>query len=263
MTEILHELAAALYLGSAAAGGWSVWKGTGAHWVPRLLALGALVHAIGFVSLHREQPPIPLESFPAALSLMGWLIAVAYLLSMRFARIQAVAAWVGLAAGLFTTIAWFELLVGPQTVRSVAGSGAWSHAHVLLSALGFSFLALASLAGLGYLAKERALKHKRGVGESLPSLESLDRMEHFTLALGFPLLTLGVATGFVWGIDQGLSPWSWHSNLLLFAWAVYLLPVGLRVVRQQHGEKPARSVVLGFLLLASSYIGIRLIGGAA
>ena len=261
MTELLHEIAAALYLGAAAAGGWSVLKGRVARWVPHLLVLGALVHAMGFVVLHRDEPPIPLESFPAALSLMGWLIAVAYLLSMRFARIQAVGSWVGLVAGLFTGVAWLELLVGPQTVTSVAGSGTWSHAHVLLSALGFSFLALASVAGLAYLAKERALKAKSGVGQSLPSLESLDRMEHFTLALGFPLLTLGVATGFVWGIDRGLSPWTWHSYWLLAAWAVYLLPIGLRVVGHQHGEKPARSVVLGFAVLAFSYIGIRLIGG--
>ena len=49
----------------------------------------------------------------------------------------------------------------------------------------------------------------------------------------------------------------------LVAWCVYLRPVGLRVVGGQHGDRPARSVVLGFAVLAFSYIGIRLLGGGA
>ena len=76
-------------------------------------------------------------------------------------------------------------------------------------------------------------------------------------------VTLGVATGFVWGLDRGLTPWNAHSYWLLLAWAVYLVPVGLRVVRHQHGERPARGVVVGFVILAFSYIGVRLLRVAA
>jgi ABC-type uncharacterized transport system permease subunit len=265
MTEWLHELAALLYLVAAIVGGIHMvrGRGPGAAAVPWLLAFGATVHAGGFVVLHREVPPIPMESFPAALSLIGLLIAIGYLLSLRSASIRGVGPWVAFAAALFTGVASIDLLVGPQVVRSQAGSGTWSHAHVLLSTLGFSFLALASVAGLGYLAKERSLKQKARSRLHLPSLESLDRMEHFTLVLGFPLLTLGVVTGFVWGLDQHVSPWTAHTYWLLAAWALYLVPVGLRVVRHQRGERPARGVVLGFAVLAFSYIGIRLLGGAA
>jgi len=261
MTELLHELAALLY-GCGAILGWRApargFRAIGLH---LLIGAGALVQAAAFVVLHREEPPIPLESFPAALSLIGWLIAVSYLMSLRVASIRAVGPWVGIVAALFTGVAWIELLVGPNLVVDAAGSGAWSHSHVLLSAMGFSFLALSSVAGVAYLAKERSLKHKSVSRGALPSLESLDRMEHFTLAVGFPLLTLGVATGFVWGIDRGLSPWNAHTFWLLLAWVVYLVPVGLRVVRQQQGERPARGVVVGFVVLAFSYIGVRLIGG--
>ena len=263
MTETLHELAALLYLAASITGWRSPTYSRRSRALLFLLAGGVLVHAGGFVVLHREQPPIPLESFPAALSLIGWLIAAGYLLSLRFAAIRGVGAWVALVAALFTGIAFVDLLVGPPAVSDRAGSGAWSHAHVLLSAAGFSFLALASLAGVAYLAKERALKHRTPWLPALPSLESLDRTEHLTLAVGFPLLTLGVITGFVWGLDSALSPWTPHSFWLLLAWTVYLLPVGLRVLRRQHGERPARSVVLGFLVLAFSYLGVRLWAGGA
>ncbi len=263
MTESSHELAALCYAAGALLGWRSARTGGRARAVPWLLAVGALAHALGFVTLHMEDPPTPLESFPAALSLIGWLIAVSYLLSLRFAEVRGVATWVGLAAAVFTGLASLELIAGRRSVTDLAGSGAWSHAHVLLSAFGFSFLALASLAGLAYLAKERALTHKTASGLALPSLESLDRLEHFALSIGFPLLTLGVATGFAWGLQRGLSPWTWHTYWLLGAWAIYLRPIGLRVVRHQHGEKPARSVVFGFVVLAFSYVGIRLLGGVA
>lgn len=263
MTEALHELAAAAYSLAAVLSWPRVARGRLRVAVPALLGLGALVHAVGFVALHREVPPIPMESFPAALSLIGWLIAVSFLLSMRAARVRGVAGWVAIASAVFTGLAWIDLLVGPVRVIDRAGSGAWSHAHVLLSAFGFSFLALAGLAGIAYLMKERALKHKSAGRFGLPSLESLDRMEHFTLAVGFPLLTLGVATGFIWGLDRGLSPWTAHTFWLLAAWLVYLVPVVRRMLRHQHGERPSRSVVLGFVVLAFGYVGVRLIGGGA
>lgn len=263
MTGLLHELAAVCYAGSALLGWRALATGRRVASAPWVLALGVLIHGAGFAVLHGEDPPIPLESFPAALSLIGWLIAAAYLCSMRFADVRGVGLWVAAAAAVFTGIAWVDLLVGPTAVRDSAGSGAWSHAHVLVSALGFSLLALASVAGLAYLVKERALKHKSRARLGLPSLESLDRMEHFTLAAGFPLLTLGVATGFAWGMQHGVEPWTAHTFFLLLAWLVYLLPMGLRVVRRQHGERPARSVVLGFGVLAFAYLGVRLLGGGA
>jgi ABC-type transport system involved in cytochrome c biogenesis permease subunit len=260
MTELSHEIAALLYLLAALLGWRAVATGAPVRSVLWFLGAGVLVHAAGVVVLHREDPPIPLASFPAALSLIGWLIAVSYLLSLRFARIRGISGWVSLAAAFFTVIAWGGLFVGSNK-GSGASSGAWSHAHVLLSAASFSFLALASVAGVAYLAKKRALEHKSGERFGLPSLESLDRMEHFTLAVGFPLLTLVVATGFVWSIDEALPLWSPHTLWMLVAWVLYLTPMLLRVVRLRRGAGPARSVVLAFLVLAFSYIGVRLLGG--
>ena len=257
MTTLAHLLATLCYATALLMGAF--WRGRSSAPVPALLIAGVVVHASGFVVLHAEPQPVPLDSFAAALSLIGWLTPVSYLLSLRFARVREVAPWVAGLAALLTASAAGGLAFGrPPTPSGPLGT--WSHAHVLLSTLGFSMLALASLAGLAYLAKERALKSKRATRFGLPSLESLDRMEHLTLSLGFPLLTLGVLTGFVWAVSQGLSPWTQHSTPLVAAWLVYLLPIGVRVVSRQHGEWPAKLVVLGFAFLAVSYLGIRLAG---
>lgn len=263
MTSLPHEAASALYAAAAAVGFYGLWRGRSARAVPWVMLAAVLPHAWGFVSLHGQEPPISLSSFPAALSLIGWLVPVSFLLSLRVVRVREVGAWVAALAALLTATAALGLRFGSPETASVADTGALSHAHVLLSTFGFSLLALASVAGAAYLVKERALKGKSPARFSLPSLESLDRMAHFTLTFGYPLLTLGVVSGFVWGVNHGDSPWSGHTLWLLAAWTVYLLPIGMRVVARQHGDRPARGAVLGFVLLAFAYIGIRLLGGAA
>ncbi len=268
MTTALHLLAGLLYAAAAGIDAPSAGRARAGTW---LLGAGALVQALAYVSLHAEQPPLPLESFPAALSLIGWLVAISYLSSLGFARVREVGRFVAAAAASFALIAALGMWLGPRPGLRPGSGSAWSHAHVLLSTLGFALLALSSLAGLAYLAKERALKRKRiwspravargGERNGLPSLESLDRLEHLTLAIGFPLLTLGMACGFAWSARHALAPWTSHSLFLIAAWLVYLLPLRLRVLRRQHGDRPARLVVAGFVVLAFSYIGVRLLGG--
>ncbi|MCE2391520.1 MAG: cytochrome c biogenesis protein CcsA [Proteobacteria bacterium] len=264
MTLLGHGLAAALYLFAAVSGWRPDAEGLARRWVPRVIALGVGVHGLGLYGMHLESPPVPLESLAAALSLMGWLVAVAYIGALAFAQVRTGATWAAGLAALLTLLA----LLGLQNQAAVAAggeAGLWSHAHVLLSAAGFSFLALASLAGAGYLVKGRALKRKDSASRSpeLPSLESLDRAVHVTLGFGFVLLTLGVVSGFAWSLGREVDPWTRHSAFLLAAWCVYLVPVGLRMVSGVHGVRPARGVVLGFVFLAFAYIGIRMLGSVA
>ena len=236
MTLVCLGFASALYLFAAFVGFTGRELGLGRWGIPLVLGLAVLLHGAGFYGLHLQQPPVSLSSFPAALALIGWGVALSWLV---------LHAW---RPGLRSTGPWIAI---------------WSHAHVLLGTAGFSLLALASFAGLGYLAKERGLKQRRSWHHGLPALESLDQAEHVTLALGFALLTLGVATGFAWSVSQGLDPWNRHTLFLSAAWAVYLVPVGARVLRQQRGPWPARGVVLGFLFLVCSYVGIHVIGAGS
>ncbi len=255
------DLAAAFYLAVAILG-----RSRRDHWIARfsgaLLGLGVGMHAVHFYLLHSGPATISLESFVAALSLIAWLIVVAYLVTERFARVQAVRPWVAAVAAAVTLIATLGLRSSLGTPAPNPSGGVWSHAHVLLSATAFSFLAISSVVGFAYLLKEFRLKH-HGLSSTLPALETLDRVVHLSLALGFALLTLGVATGFAWARSQDLAPWTAHTLWLLGAWAVYCVPVTLSWIRQQHGVAPARGVVFGFLVLAFSYVGIRLISGGA
>ena len=264
MTEILHLTASALYAVAAALGVRSLRRGGETRGVAWALWAGIVLHASAFVALHERQPRVPLESFPAALSLIGWMIPLSHLVAFRAARVRGVGTWVAAAASAFTGVAGGGLWLGAGAAAAPgAESPTWSHAHVLLSTLGFSLLTLTSVAGLAYLTKQRALKRNQAARFGLPSLESLDRMEHITLSIGFLLLTLGLLTGFVWSAGRDARLWTLHSVSLVIAWGVYLVPIGLRLLSNQHGDRPARLVVAGFGLLVFSYVGIRILGMGA
>jgi ABC-type uncharacterized transport system permease subunit len=264
MTEALHLFASALYAAAAMLGVQSLRRGGETRRVAWALWGGVVLHGGGFVALHGREPAVPLESFPAALSLIGWLIPLSHLVAFRTARVRGVGTWVAAAASVFTGVAGAGLFwldgSGPQAPSQ---SPTWSHAHVILSSLGFSMLTLTSVAGIAYLTKQRALKRNQAARFGLPSLESLDRMEHVTLSLGFLLLTFGILTGLVWGAGRGDRLWTFHSVSLVIAWGVYLVPIGLRLLSNQHGDRPARLVVAGFGLLAFSYVGVRILGLSA
>ena len=258
MTFVAHLGAAGLYALAAASGTASARLRRS---VPLLLGAGATVHVLGFLGLHLQDPPVPLVSTAAALSLIGWLTATSYLISLGLARTVAVGPWVGLGAALLTLGAALGLRLSP--VPPPAPAGAWPHAHVVFATAGFALLGLSALSGAAYITKERALKRKRPTWLELPSLESLDRLELGGLALGFPLLTLAVLTGYAWVFAHGGDRWSPHALLTFVAWLVFLVPVTLRVLRREHGHRASRAVLLGFAILAFCYLGVRLIGGAA
>src|SRR5690606_20973683 len=91
-------------------------------------------------------------------------------------------------------------LSGGRDATVGGATGSIPHAHVLLASAGLAALGLAGLAGLFFLYEHRGLKRRRPLARRLPlpSLEALDRVNRVALALGFPLLTLGVVTGVLW-----------------------------------------------------------------
>ena len=102
MTLLAHSLATALYLFAAFLGWTRRATRGGFRGVSFVIALATSIHALGFYGLHLETPPVPMSSFPAALSLIGWLIALAWLAALRRLHMRDAGPWVGLLAAGFT-----------------------------------------------------------------------------------------------------------------------------------------------------------------
>jgi cytochrome c-type biogenesis protein CcsB len=141
----------------------------------------------------------------------------------------------------------------PPNLRS-----AWLPVHVTLAFLGNAVLALAFCVSLVYLLHERQLKEKRigGLAMRLPSLERLDRLNYQALLYGFPLLTLGIITGALWGKMSWGRFWSWEEREVfsLVTWLLYAGLLQARLVIGWRGRRAATVTIVGFAVVLISFM---------
>ncbi len=263
MVVQLHQITAAIYLaaGLVAGLGLALPAARLSRVAGGALAVGATVHAVAFASLHAADPTPPLTDLPAAISLMAWVGVLFFFALLSRARL---AGLVVLVAPLAFLGAFFAALRLPMAEpAAIAAGGSWPHAHVVLASSGIAFLGVAGLAGLLFLAEHRSLKSKRPflLQVRLPSLEALDDVNAVALALGFPLLTLGVVTGMLWIHGVSGRPWtgSAHELWMVIAWGVYALLAGSRFWASQTARRAALAAICGFAFLLFAVVGVGLL----
>ncbi len=229
----------------------------------RTLVAGLLLHTAAFVTLHRESDSALWTPVQDSISFMAYAIVALWLIFQGRWRVKVLGALVSPLAFLLVLYATLPISGHgpPESIRSI-----WPHFHILLSVIGFAFLAIAFAAGLIYLVQDRELKLRRGAGLArvafrLPPLEVLDRVNTICLLYGFPILTVGMIMGALWESGRtGRFAWEPHILFSLAAWVLYLLIVFFRLVWHQRGRRAALLSVIGFLLLTSSYLGVRALG---
>jgi ABC-type uncharacterized transport system permease subunit len=261
MVVALHTLTGALYLLAclASGAGLALSSARATRIAVGALAVGALAHGLTFSLLHTANPPPPLTDLTWAASLMAWLGTLAYLALLRRTKVSGLVVLVAPMAFLGVFLA--SLRPGP-VAATTAGSASLAHAHVLLASGGFALLGLSGLCGALFLAEHRRLKRRQALpGSGLPSLESLDRAGAVALAVGFPLLTLGVVTGAMWvhAAHGAAMTGNAHEIGALLAWCVYLVLVLQRFAVHQGARRCAVSALAGFALLSVWVVGVEML----
>ncbi|OLC07291.1 MAG: hypothetical protein AUH34_01615 [Gemmatimonadetes bacterium 13_1_40CM_70_12] len=253
MVLVSHLLALGLY-GLATA--FALAPFAGLRPVPRALTLGAplagaAVHVVGVSQL------TPVGVAPV-LSILALFLVLLQVVSERVFRASAVALFTGpLATGLVALALLIGL--GPEA-RLAVGGGRWSLLHITVSILGLALLALAFIAAALYLLQFRELKSKRfgQVFRLFPPLERLDRLNHLSLVMGFPTVTLGVLLGFgvryAGGVPVDAAQIVWG----MLTWLVLGWAVGVRVVRHWAGRRAAFASIAGFVAVVLVYLALKL-----
>jgi ABC-type uncharacterized transport system permease subunit len=233
-----------------------------ARWARRTLTLGFILHTLSFVSFHLGDAHEG-SQVRESVSFMAYAIIGLWLIFQHQWRAKVLGAF--LSPLSFVLVFYTTLPIGPSEPLSALRSF-WSHFHIFLSIIGFGFLALAFAAGAAFLVQDRKLKSRSTVEIErvvfrLPSLEALERMNAFGLLYGFPILTLGMITGALWEIRLG-GPWQWDPKITLSigAWIFYVVILLFRFLAHQRGRRAALLSVLGFIMLATSYLGGRALG---
>jgi ABC-type uncharacterized transport system permease subunit len=203
--------------------------------------MGATVHLVAVVDEGLETGMFPANNFFEAISLLGLVLAIAFLALQFLYRFESLAI-------LMIPLIFLMTLTG-----SVAGANpawklgaerdAWLITHVVFIMLGYAGLLITAVVSLFYLWRERQLKRKQlpDSGESIPPLMTLDSLVARSLGLGFAFLTAGLVMGIIWASNESGTKWIGEQRILVAVatWLIYLLLVFLRVASGWRGRRVA------------------------
>lgn len=227
-----------------------------------MLWIGLGLHAGALLMRAAAVGQMPVASFGEALSFLALLLVLLFLLVQRRGPLVALGAVVSpLAFGL--GFAASVLKGGAQPLPPVLQS-VWLPVHVMLAFLGDAVFALAFSASVLYLVQERRLKERRGRGllRSLPSLETLDRLNYRCLVWGLVLLTLGIVSGIVWAHTAWGRFWASDPKVVLSltTWALYVILLQGRMSAGWRGRWAAQLTIAGFAVIVLSFVGVNVLG---
>jgi cytochrome c-type biogenesis protein CcsB len=205
----------------------------------------------------------PLTNLYESLVFFAWTIAVIYLMLERKFKIKTVGAFV--SPFPFIIMAYASL--NPNDIQPLvpALKSNWLIAHVVSCFVGYAAFAVSFGVSILYLFKFRADSRSAQPAGALlgyiPSAATLDEIGYKTIAIGFPLLTIGIVTGAFWANVAWGTYWSWDpkETWSLIVWLIYAAYLHARITRGWRGTRAAVLSIVGFLATIFCYLGVNLI----
>ena len=129
--------------------------------------------------------------------------------------------------------------------------------HVFTASLGYGAALVSFAAAVMYLLAP----HVKWKG--WPSRESLDELGYKATIVTFPMLTLMLILGSIWGNVAWGRYWGWDpkETAALVTWLIYGAYLHARVTRSWRGKKSAWLLVLAFAAVVFTYLGNLFFGG--
>ncbi len=260
MSFVLFQGSFAAYLLSAAA--YLVFFLTKKNQIRRIgqgLFLAAVIaHTFNIIARYIEAGHTPITSHHETVSFFAWSVGCCYLTFRWRYTVKNLGAFVSmLVVGLMLVAAFSSRQIIPL---APALQSWWLPVHASVSLIADGFLALACIGGIMYLLQEREIKSKRfGLFYSrLPSLDTLDKLNHHCLSIGFPLLTLGLITGSIWAKQAWGAYWHWDpkETWSLVTWFLYAAVVHQRFTVGWRGRRAAVLSIIAFLAVLFTLWGV-------
>ena len=144
----------------------------------------------------------------------------------------------------------------------------WAKIHVPIVVSSYAAFLVAFVFSCIYLVKFYATQTLPATGESavaawlegLPSLAQLDVIVYRAVAIGLPLISLGIITGAAWAKEAWGAYWQWDpkETAALATWIVYLAYMHLHTRNAWRGLRTNWVSVLGFFVVIFTYLGVNI-----
>ena len=225
------------------------------------LLAGFLCHTIGLAMLVGQIRQMPVTTLPQTFSLFAWAIVGSYLAFQLKFNIRILGTFVSPLAVVFMLLS--SAIPGRVIPNSKLFKSFWLTLHVATMFIGMAIFALAFCAGIMYLLQERQIKSKSFglLYRRLPSLEVLDSLNYVCLTFGFPLITIGLISGFVYAGAVWQSYWHWDPKEILsvVTWLIYAVLLHERLAVGWRGRRAAIMAIVGFSVILVTFVGTSMI----
>jgi len=206
----------------------------------------------------------PMSNLYESLVFFSWTIILLYLIIQYKYRLYLLGAFVTPFAAMGMAYASISPQVN-ETIQPLvpALQSNWLISHVITCFLGYAAFAVSCGVSITYILKKRhEEQHKEGgLLASFPSSSVLDELIYKTIAIGFPLLSIGIITGAAWANYAWGTYWSWDpkETWSLITWFIYAAFLHARITRGWRGIKAATLSIVGFAAVIFTYLGVNLL----
>lgn len=139
----------------------------------------------------------------------------------------------------------------------------WLVIHVVTAVVAYGALATACAVATMYLWRHRLIQngHKDETDCLLPSLDRLEMLADRLVSCAMPCLTLLIVTGAIWAEYAWGSYWQWDpkETWSLITWVIYAIYLHGRRVMGWRGVKAMGLLIIGFIAVLITYVGINLL----
>ena len=191
--------------------------------------------------------------FSNSLTLLSWMIAAASI----FIGVRNKLEFMGLLVFPVCIISIVLSFVFPSTYHHPIGTSALLKTHITLSIIAYCLLSIAALIAIVLAVQDHQLhKQKTGIlNNSLPPLQTTEKLMFNIISFGFLTLTAALITGFMFAND-------WVNHKTIFsctAWAVFLILLTGRHLAGWRGRTAIRWTLAGIVILMLAFFGTKIV----
>ncbi|RLV61458.1 cytochrome C assembly protein [Parashewanella curva] len=195
-------------------------------------------------------------SLTNVISLVNWIIALTFTIVLIRMKVIVVVPVIYAFSIISVALLW---LVPPEYIYHFEQYPEVL-AHVILSLMAYSTLMIAALYAIQLAVIQHKLKSKQLIMSSaIPPLMTVEKQLYHLVVIGVILLSLALATGFIF-LDDMFAEGKGHKAVLsIIAWFVY---IAMLWQQYQIGVKVKTAVIYtltGATLLSAGYFGARIV----
>jgi len=195
------------------------------------------------------------------LHIVNAILFVSWLSVLLVLIFKLTSTWVKFPLVFFVLIAFVLVDVNPVLAYHHYQEFSWQlDLHISLSMLAYSILSVATLYAVSLWVQIKKIKNSNfDIGKGLVSIIDEEKKLFYIIILGWLVLSMSLISGVIF-IDSFLQQHLGHKVVFsILAWLIFGTLIFGRMTRGWRGEKLITLTIMGMTLLATGYLGSKIV----